>query len=427
MKQLTPNQFDAQIRQSLEGLEMPYNAAAWSRFEATLPAQTAIPSSRNNWLKAAVVALIVATVSIAVYQFSIKESSTTAPIASQQSVSETVVTAISPEAITSEPRVIAKDGATKSKSLAKQESEKRFISNGIIKENGSESNTNVSSAPELVAERPEKTNAKTPPLLPNPERTAQAEVMVALKVSKRTVCVGEKIDFMAVTGTGGLTYEWLFTDGDNYSGAELTRSFQAAGQFDVTMVASKDGKSWTRSETMVVSPTPEPRIIGLEDRVGNIPIYSLSTELQAGEKCTWRFDDRMVVSAAEVRHLFRKKHASEVELTVSNNQGCSASVRQPIAVESDFNLFTEMAFSPNVDNLNETFLPAALLAMDCAFEMVIRDKNLKEIYRTSNTLMPWNGRDQSDNLQPKGVYFWTVELKEEILNDRIFRGEVSLR
>jgi hypothetical protein len=64
--------------------------------------------------------------------------------------------------------------------------------------------------------------------------------------------------------------------------------------------------------------------------------------------------------------------------------------------------------------------------MDCAFEMTIRDANGTVLFRTSSVDKPWDGRDNAGIMQPKGLYFWTVVLKDAIVMDRVFTGDITL-
>jgi len=427
VKELTPDQFDAQIRQSLEGLEMPYNAAAWAKFEATLPPQTAIPSSGNSWLKGALAAFAFVGAGVAYYHLSQDSAEPLAESMQQHAPTESVIeqnVTVSDVEESNTTEIIANPNSVASAALP---SSKYVQSQEVSVKKASDVSNGMTPASKVDGTVAGKPNSNEHHTASNPDLDSSSEVLVDLKMSKRTVCVGEKVDFRATTRTAGLSYEWVFTDGETYSGEELTRSFATAGQYEVTMIASKEGRSWERNETLTVSPAPEPRILGLGVLEGKLPVYNLTTELQSGEKSIWRFDDNTIVHSSEVRHLFRRKNSSEVELVVTNSHGCATSVKESIPVDEDFNLFAAGAFSPNVDNLNETFLPAALLVLDCAFEMIIHDSNRKEIFRTADVGMPWNGRDKYGKLQPKGVYFWTVELKEDLLKDKVFRGSISIR
>jgi hypothetical protein len=424
VKELTPDQFDAQLRERLEQFEMPYDSAAWARFETQLPPAAQPPTAGASWLKGAALAVVVTGAGLGLYQWT-QESP--APVA--QSTTTTVPVTQSEDAQTAAAGPLTHQPPATATQPAPTITTDRPVTAAV------QSTPVIAAAKDSKAAEqrpaPAQTTTNDQRLSATPPRNEQppmAEVNLGLKVSKTTICAGEEVSMLALTGTGGMRYVWNFSDGDQRTGTELSRTFAEAGQHEVVLTATKDGREWTRNETITVMPAPEANLAGMDDPLGSIPLYTLTTELETGETCTWRFDDNHTVKGAEAKHLFRKKANSTVELTVMNAHGCTTKAKRSIAaLEEDFNLFAPSVITPNGDNLNETFIPAALLEMDCAFEMVVRDLKGKEVFRTSSAQMPWNGRDLTGDILPKGIYIWTVELKEAILTNRIFKGEITIR
>ena len=423
MKDTNPNPFDDQIRQSLEGFEMPYNAAAWTQFEAMLPSQPTPSAGNTGWLKGAAAVALIAAFGAAVYTLwpaqPIAELATEAAqqeVVAQEAVapapSTTNSTLLTSEAEKSEPtkaRTIT--SGSDAKMAANQE--ERIISAvsanspSITEQNGSSEQSN--------SPAPQKT-----------ESAPQADVSLTLEMSEMSVCEGEQVSFTPGASTGGMRYSWTFGDGEQSTKSAPVKAFENAGTYEVKLTATKDGRSWERTETIEVKPAPVARITGMENLRGAIPLFTYKTELQDGERCTWTFGDGRVVNEPEVRHLFRKKDLSTAVLTVVNSYGCASIERDKHEMLKDFNLFANSAFTPNGDVTNEVFLPKALEAMDCAFEMTIRDANGTVLFRTSSVDKPWDGRDNAGVMQPKGLYFWTVVLKDAIVMDRVFTGDITL-
>jgi PKD repeat protein len=272
----------------------------------------------------------------------------------------------------------------------------------------------VSANPPSTTEQNGSSEQSNPPAPQKAESAPQAEVSLTLKMSKTSVCEGEQVSFTPGASTGGMRYSWTFGDGEQSTKSAPVKAFDNAGTYEVKLTATKEGRSWERTETIEVMPAPDARITGAENMKGALPLFTLKTELQAGESCTWTFGDGRKATESEVRHLFRKRDAAAVTLTVTNGQGCSATEKLKIPMVKDFNLFAQTAFTPNGDVNNEVFVPKALEAMECDFEMIIRDAKGTIVFRTSSVNQPWDGRDLGGVLQPKGLYFWTVVLKEAI-------------
>ncbi len=423
MKDTNSNPFDDQIRQSLEGFEMPYNAAAWTQFEAMLPAQPTPSAGNAGWLKGAAVVALIAAVGAVVYTiWPAQPNAELANKAAQQEVvaqeavapvpSTTNSTLLSSESEKSEPtKVGTSTGGGDAKMAANQE--ERIISA-------------VSANPPSTTEQNGSSEQSNPPAPQKAESTPQAEVSLTLKMSKTSVCEGEQVSFTPGASTGGMRYSWTFGDGEQSTKSAPVKAFDNAGTYEVKLTATKEERTWERTETIEVKPAPVASITGMETMKGNLPLVTLKAELQDGESCTWAFGDGRLVTESEVRHLFRKRDAAVVTLTVANGQGCTSSEKKKVPMAEDFKLFANSAFTPNGDVTNEVFLPKALEAMECDFEMIIRDAKGTIVFRTSSVNQPWDGRDLGGVLQPKGSYFWTVVLKEAILTDRVFTGDIKL-
>lgn len=423
MKDTNPNPFDDQIRQSLEGFEMPYNAAAWTQFEAMLPSQPKPSAGNTGWLKGAAAVVLIAAFGAAVYTlWPAQPIAELAIEAAQQEVvaqeavapapSTTNSTILTSKSEKSEPtKAGTSTGGGDAKMAANQE--ERIIS--AVSANSPSTTEQNGSSEQSNSPAPQKT-----------ESAPQADVSLTLEMSEMSVCEGEQVSFTPGASTGGMRYSWTFGDGEQSTKSAPVKAFENAGTYDVKLTATKDGRSWERTETIEVKPAPVARIIGMETMKGNLPLVTLKAELQDGESCTWAFGDGRLVAESEVKHLFRKRDAAVVTLTVANAQGCTSSEKMKVPMANDFNLFANSAFTPNGDVNNEVFLPKALEAMDCAFEMTIRDAKGTVLFRTSSVDKPWDGRDNAGVMQPKGLYFWTVVLKDAIVMDRVFTGDITL-
>ncbi len=423
MKDTNSNPFDDQIRQTLEGFEMPYDAAAWTQFEAMLPVQPTPSVGNVDGLKgAAALALIAAAGAVVCILWPAQPNSKVATVAAQQEIvmeeavaptpSTTNSTLLTSEAEQSEPtKAVTSIGGVDAKMAANQE--EPTISA-------------VSANPPIATERTGTSERSNSPAPQRTESAPQAEVSLTLEMSEISVCEGEQVSFTPGASIGGMRYSWNFGDGEQSIKSAPVKAFENAGTYDVKLTATKEGRSWERTETIEVKPAPVARIIGIETMKGNLPLVTLKAELQDGESSTWAFGDGRLVAESEVKHLFRKRDTAVVILTVANAQGCTSSEKMNLPMAKDFNLFANSAFTPNGDITNEVFLPKALEAMDCAFEMTIRDAKGTVLFRTSSADKPWDGRDNSGTLQPKGLYFWTVVLKDPIVVDRVFTGDITL-
>jgi len=431
VKDLTPeNKFDELVRGSLESFEMPHDASAWARFESKRAPQPAPSVLNSPLLKGAAAALVLGGIAAASYLLwpsdstpeplvvddrSIKtpapESAQTsestlpgsqqvAPTAAYQSDAKTAVTTkaqpkTSPNDINVTPAFAESEYAERDDA---QQSEKGVNGEAERSEMGGAPNQNM------------------------------AALNLAIKMSKGTVCVGEEVRFMAVTGTGGLDFAWHFSDGEKRSRTEAARHFDAPGTYEVMLAATRGEQTWERSATIHVHALPMAEFEMVRPIPG-IPMYNLNIELAEGDRCRWTFSDGRTSDVPSTRQLFRRRGEAGVELMVTNAHGCSSVEKRSVNISEEFRLFPPNIFTPNNgDGINDDFIPMALAEMDCEFEMLIRDVSGREVFRTSNVDHPWNGRENNTgNMLPSGPYIWTVVLKNDILTDQVFRGEITLQ
>jgi hypothetical protein len=436
VKKLTPEQFDAQLRQRLEQFEMPYDAAAWARFETQLPAQTAPAAQMAGWLKGLAAAAVVGSMGIAaIYLWP------------QEQLADNAAQSISADGDENGNNVTVSGDSKNSASAMTQRTESQSTSYNVGRP------LPESHAEEVAADRPGDEHNAAQALhsgsarpvgnlsaqvgndTSSPEGRASGvmssesgNIHLRLIMSKTEICAGEQVSFMALTDKGGLQYRWSFGDGEESLAAEPSRSFDIPGRYDVTLSASKGTQQWQRTQTIEVRPAPEAAIEELKPLSPKLPMYTVSTILQPGETCTWAFSDGRVSPDAETRQLFRYRGTAEVELNVTNAFGCTTTSRQNVRVAEDFRLFAETGFTPDGDGINDTFLPKALEVMECGFEMTIRDLNGREVFRSSSVDDPWNGKEFNTGAAlPKGVYIWTVVLTDDVLHNPVFSSDITLR
>ena len=94
-----------------------------------------------------------------------------------------------------------------------------------------------------------------------------------------------------------------------------------------------------------------------------------------------------------------------------------------------FNLLAPTAFTPDGDGINETFIPKALPEMCLAFEMTIQNPKTGQIvFRTEEASNQWNGTLNNSGVElENGIYVWTVVLKENVVENRVFSETIQLQ
>ena len=87
-----------------------------------------------------------------------------------------------------------------------------------------------------------------------PEQENERQVEVDMRISPETAAPGTPITFTAVAGTAQVSsIAWTFGDGASASGASVTHTYAANGEFKVTMTVSfASGATVTKAEDVKI-------------------------------------------------------------------------------------------------------------------------------------------------------------------------------
>lgn len=116
-----------------------------------------------------------------------------------------------------------------------------------------------------------------------------------------------------------------------------------------------------------------------------------------------------------------------VAIEANNNpygiKGHSRSNELTIAIETQ--LFVPNAFSPNGDEMNNTFEPVFDFAPE-AYRMLIYDRSGKMLFQTTDPYMGWDGTLNGRSLARQGVYVYHIEYTSYSGVRKVLTGNVSL-
>jgi len=115
---------------------------------------------------------------------------------------------------------------------------------------------------------------------------------------------------------------------------------------------------------------------------------------------------------------FNDLYAGTYQITVRDNTGCTVILTQQ--VDYDESIFIPNIFTPNDDDVNETF-NIRNLPTSGGIILIISNRWGKVVYETQDYQNDWDGDDNSD-----GTYFYRIKINELVYNGwvEIRRGEV---
>ena len=423
--------FDERIKKSLEGIEMPYDAAAWQQMAQRLDASpaTQTPHSRlRNWSiglggMAAVAGLVWFTAN---QDTPVLKDSDTEVAVAQQATTISNIGAMEP--MVGSPRnqnapTIADD---KARDADETFNDQTSIPTSQPTEREIESTPEVSPAAEIKQEI--KRN-DTHPSAPRPVRgDVDEEIMAVFEVNKTHLCAGEELVLINQTAVKGRAtqFHWEFGDGATSDAREPHHVYERPGRYTLSLVAGLNGKTDTRD--IDVSPTPDVSLKN-ENLVGPaVPYYQFSTSLNAGETAHWSFGDGGTATGEEVKRLFRSTSDAKVTLTVRNQYGCNVTHESTGLYSGNFNLLAASAFSPTETSVgNDSYMPESLRELGIPFTFVVVDMKGNTVFTSKDVNNPWIGQTLSGEVLPRGIYKWQVTLGSDIVRNRLFTGLVTLK
>ncbi|MBL4587107.1 MAG: PKD domain-containing protein [Flavobacteriales bacterium] len=426
------NPFDKQIKESLEGFEMPYDAGAWNALEQQLPT-TPSAGSGFGWKAAAIVGVAVVTVATAIYLNNNEEPLVEmTPIADVIEVEQLPMQAESvqktnipdqDESITvindvDEAKDQSPISTTGTYTVDVSDSEKQEVDKSEEQPQVTESDKNTPDVFQLDNKADEKKVSEIKPL------------SVKFIASRVSVCAGENVSFISESSDHTANLNWEFGDGTISTDKNPSHSYVLPGNYVVQLIGNRKDDQAAHSIDVTVLPIPMPMLSASPKLEGfdAIPLYQYSTALQPNETAVWSFSDGTRISGNRAEHLYREAGTATATLTVKNEVGCITTVTESHSTEDFSNLLAPTAFTPDGNGLNETFMPSALVSMGIEFDMTIKSLRTGQIvYRTSNANEPWNGNlNNHGNKLEEGTYLWTVVLKENLVKNKVFTNTIKL-
>ncbi len=209
-----------------------------------------------------------------------------------------------------------------------------------------------------------------------------------------SLCFGDSI---ALTATGGGTYKWS-TGATNSS---ITIKPSATTTYTVIV---NNGCSDTVTKFVSVS---NPVIHACCDTT----VYSIGTPvvLVASGTLTYIWSPPSGVSCITCPDpVITPSVTTTYTVTGTDSAGCKVSGFVTVVVSECLGLTIPNVFTPNGDNKNEAFVINAQDVSD--YSIYIYDRWGKEMYKSTNPKVYWNGKNQNDNsFVSDGVYYYIIK------------------
>lgn len=236
----------------------------------------------------------------------------------------------------------------------------------------------------------------------------------------------------------GVNVQWDWNIGDgspinqsqNFPHCYNNDSIFSPVQFTVTLIVTTNGgcaDTVTKNNYITVYPNPVANFTAQpQSTLITNPLVSF-TNLSAGATILdWNFGDMSTSNVfSPPTHTYSDTGTYVIRLITSTQYGCIDSTYQRITIEPDFNFYIPNAFSPNGDNINDSFTGKGIFIK--AFEMRIFDRWGDMVFFTDDIDKPWDGKANSGNdIAQMDVYVYVVVVTDLKNKKHDYRGIVTL-
>lgn len=105
----------------------------------------------------------------------------------------------------------------------------------------------------------------------------------------------------------------------------------------------------------------------------------------------WSFGNGQFSNEEAPQHNFNQIGNYIIQLTVTDDFGCSDSYQSEVVAVEDYFIWTPTAFTPNGDGMNDLYKPLFHNIIEESYELFIYDKWGKLVFETTDVDQGWNG------------------------------------
>ena len=141
-------------------------------------------------------------------------------------------------------------------------------------------------------------------------------------------------------------------------------------------------------------------------------------------KWYWQFEDGFFSNEQNISYSFQETGDFNITLIVENIYGCIDTISKTVIVE-EFILHIPNSFTPQDDEINDTFLPKGVGVIN--YELKIYNRSGDHIFTSNDLNIGWDGSMlKNQKIVQTGVYVYTIKLTDVFGKDHSFIGQVNL-
>jgi PKD repeat protein len=395
-KNFTP--FERNLREKMEGHEMPYEPASW----ASLQRQMGMAKSGNSvWI----VSLISTILALSGGAIALYRHQHTTTFAQKASTSERFVIGV-----TNTTKGVS-HSANQATSTVSIESSNSTVNvnaapvsaathDGVTYFTLNEVNTGITTqSAESVVSTNQPSQSGSLSNAPKPDN------IIEFACNVRKACRGEEVDFQTTNGPKTGSYLWNFGDGHFSDDINPKHKFAKAGHYDVSLsITSDNGQINTTvvNDMITIEDAPDAdfgwEFINTNPSAPEVRIVNLT---EGGNTYEWSNGTESKVITDGATFVLQNAGRQMIALNAKNEAGCADGAVKHISVNSDFALGAPAQWS----TADGAFMPQGLKKSKVDFVLSIYDQAGNRIFETSSRIKGWDGKLPSGATAATGSTF----------------------
>ncbi len=253
---------------------------------------------------------------------------------------------------------------------------------------------------------------------------------VNITADRTNGCAPLTVQFHENSEDIGQHYIWNFDDGD-FENLSLDKhpihTFYNSRTYHVGLqITSVEGCKIDTTIGITVFPIPDAEFRANTTTVTMAtPIVYFTNYTDGGFFYIWNFGDGTGSTAANPSHAFTMPGDYHVNMIATSLYGCVDSTGVDVFVSNELAVYSPTGFTPNHDDLNETFKVIVDGVDTETYNLTIINRWGEHVYSSDIYEEEWDGRFGEEEC-PEGVYVWILTFVDLYGNEHIETGNITL-
>lgn len=229
-----------------------------------------------------------------------------------------------------------------------------------------------------------------------------------------SVCLKDSSVFVNNTtiNNGSITaWKWLFGNGRTSTLQSPKFKYRDTGHYTITLIARTIDNcvdTLVKPRYAIVNPNPKAGFFYTKERSWENEVDIQYTDTSIGAiSWDWNFSSMGTSTDQNPKLFYNDTLTQYTTLVVRNGYGCRDTVTKLLFIAPDVIYFMPNAFTPNDDNINETFKPLGL-AYAINYKFIIFNRWGEILFSTDNPQIGWDGTYEG-KIVPLDLYFYRLE------------------